>query len=460
MHSYRRDLAMFRDRSFSLLMAARTISTLGISFAPVALAFGVLGLPGATATTLSVVLAAEALPTVAFMLVGGVIADRLPRNRVMMGGEALNAVAFFCLAAMLLTGWTPLPALVIAAAAAGIATAILYPTLTGIIPDVVPADRLQTANGLLRLGENMSRITGLVAGGATVVLIGGGWALAVSAAMFTVAAVLVAMMRLTRLERAAADADRSVLPDADRSVLPDAGQGVLPDADRSDLPDADRSGLPEDGPGRHSVMADLREGWREFISRQWLWVVVAQFSVLVMAVQAAHGVLGPLVAKESLGGAGAWTAILTGEAVGMIAGVFVALRLRPRRPILVATLVLIPSALPYLLLGLKAPLWMIVIGAAVLGVCFDIFGILWSTTMQREIPAEALSRVSSYDALGSLMFGPIGLLVAGPVAILVGPEPALIGCAAIVLLSCLAALLSPGVRGLRAPEPAREAVAS
>nr|BFE85008.1 hypothetical protein GCM10020093_076090 [Planobispora longispora] len=109
MHSYRRDLAMFRDRSFTLLMAARTVSTLGISFAPVALAFGVLGLPGATATTLSVVLAAEALPTVAFMLVGGVIADRMPRNRVMMGGEALNAAAFFSLAVMLLTGWTPCP---------------------------------------------------------------------------------------------------------------------------------------------------------------------------------------------------------------------------------------------------------------------------------------------------------------------------------------------------------------
>nr|WP_275955125.1 MFS transporter [Planomonospora venezuelensis] len=408
---------MLRDRSFALLLAARTVSTLGASFAPVALAFGVLGLPGATATTLSVVLAAEALPTVAFMLVGGVIADRLPRNRVMMASEVLNAVAFFSLAAMLLTGWTPLPALVTAAAASGVAIAVLYPTMTGIIPDVVPADRLQTANSLLRLGENFSRVMGLVAGGATVVLIGGGWALAASGAMFTVAGILVAAMRLASAGR------------------PVQAEGVE---------------------GGHSVLADLREGWREFSSRQWLWVIVAQFSVLVMAVQASHGVFGPLVAKENLGGAGAWTAILAGEAVGMIAGVVVALRLRPRRPILVATLVLIPSALPYLLLGVGAPLWTVVAGAFVLGVCFDIFGILWSTTMQREVPAEALSRVSSYDALGSLMFGPIGLLLAGPIAIAVGPKPALVGCAAIVTLSCLAALLSPGVRRLRAPEPAEE----
>lgn len=415
MHSYRRDLGMLRDRRFTLLLVARTVSMLGSSFAPVALAFGVLALPGATATTLSVVLAAEALPMVAFMLVGGVIADRLPRHRVMMAGETLNAVAFFCLAAMLLTGWTPLPALVTAAALTGVAMAVLFPALTGIIPDVVPADRLQTANALLGLGANSSRVAGLVLSGATVVLVGGGWALVVSGAMFAVAAVLIAALRLTPAERSAQM--------------------------------------------RHSVLADLRAGWREFISRQWLWVVVAQFSVLVMAVQAAHGVLGPLVAKEHLGGAPAWSAVLAGEAVGMIGGVLVALRLRPRRPILVCTVLTVPTALPYLLLGLGAPLWTIVVGAVVMGVCFDIFGVLWNTTMQREVPAESLSRVSSYDALGSLMFGPIGLLVAGPVAIVVGPRPALLGCAAVVVLSALAALLSPGVRRLRAPEPAGEAVA-
>src|SRR4051794_41863559 len=101
---------MLRDRRFTLLLVARTISVLGSSFAPVALAFGILALPGATATTLSAVLTAEALPMVAFMLVGGVIADRLPRQRVMMAGEGLNAAAFACLAAMLLTGWAPPPA--------------------------------------------------------------------------------------------------------------------------------------------------------------------------------------------------------------------------------------------------------------------------------------------------------------------------------------------------------------
>lgn len=410
MSSVRRDLTLLQDRRFALLLAARTISMMGTAFAPVALAFGVLGLPGATATTLSVVLAAEALPMVALMLVGGVIADRLPRHRVIAIGEAMNAAAFFGLAAMMLTGWTPLPALVGASATSGVAWALLYPALTGIIPEVVPAERLQAANALIGLGGNSARVAGLVLSGGAVVLLGAGWSLVASGAMFAVAGVLVALLR-------------------------------LPGARGADA-------------GGSSMLADLREGWREFISRQWLWVVVAQFSVMLLAIQAAHGVLGPLIARDELGGAPAWSAVLAGEAVGMIAGVVVSIRVRPRRPILVGTLVTIPTALPYLLLGIGAPLWLIVAGAFVMGVCFDVFGVLWSTTLQREVPPDALSRVTSYDALGSLMLGPLGLLLAGPAAVLVGAHTALLGCAAIVVLVSLAALLSPGVRRLRAPEPA------
>lgn len=415
MHDIIGDLGLLRDRRFALLLTARTISVLGSAFAPVALAFGILDLPGATASTLSVVLTAEAVPMIAFMLVGGVIADRLPRQRVMTAGEFIMAAGFFALAVMLLTGWTPLPALATAAAITGVATAVTFPALTGIIPEVVPRDRLQTGNALLGLGANASRVAGAVLGGATVVLFGGGWALMISGALFAVAGVLIALLRLQPGEQPRAES--------------------------------------------HSVLADLRDGWREFSSRQWIWVVVAQFSVMVMAIQAGHGVLGPLMAKESLGGPAAWSAFLTGEAVGTIVGVLVSLRVRPRRPILVAVLLCLPAAIPYVLLGVDAPLWAIVGGAFVLGVCFDVFGVLWQTTMQREIPAEALSRVSSYDVLGSMMFGPIGLLLAGPAAALFGTEEALLGCAVIVVVSTLAALLSPGVRNLRAPQPGAPAQA-
>ncbi|MFI6738764.1 MFS transporter [Nonomuraea sp. NPDC050451] len=412
-HSYLRDLGLLRDRRFALLLSARTLSVLGSAFAPVALAFGVLGLPGATAATLSVVLTAESVPMIVFILFGGVLADRLPRKWVMMAGESLMAVGYFALGAMLLAGWTPLPALSAAAAVTGVGIAIMFPALTGIIPEVVPPDRLQAGNALLGLGQNASRVAGAVLGGGTVVLFGGGWALVVSGAMFAVAGALLALLRME------------------------------PVANRRE---------------RHSVLADLRDGWREFSSRQWIWVVVAQFSLMVMAIQAGHGVLGPLIAKETLGGPAAWSAFLAGEAVGTIVGVLLAMRLRPRRPILVAVLLCLPPALPYVLLGLDAPLWAIVAGAFVLGVCFDVFGVLWQTTMQREVPAESLSRVSSYDMLGSMMFGPIGLLLAGQAADLFGTEETLLACAVIIVLSTLAALLAPGVRNLRAPE--REPISS
>lgn len=408
MHGYLGDLGLLKDRRFALLLSVRTISVLGSAFAPVALAFGILGLPGADAGTLSAVLTAQSLPMILFMLVGGVIADRLPRQRVMMVGELLMAGGYTALGVMLLIGWTPLPALIAAAALAGVATAVTFPALTGIIPEVVPLDRLQTGNALLGLGANASRVAGAVLGGGMVVLFGGGWALVMSGAMFAVSGVLIALLRLEPGDRARGRA--------------------------------------------HSMLADLRDGWWEFRSRQWIWVVVAQFALLVMALQAGHGVLGPLLAKESLGGPLAWSGFLAGEAVGTITGVLVSLRLRPRRPILVAVLLCLAAALPYLLLGLAAPLWAIVVGAFVAGVAFDVFGVLWQTTMQREVPPESLSRVSSYDMLGSMMFGPIGLLLAVPAAQWFGTENALLGCAAIVVISTLAALLSPGVRNLRAPE--------
>ena len=188
-----------------------------------------------------------------------------------------------------------------------------------------------------------------------------------------------------------------------------------------------------------------------FISKQWLWVVVAQFAVLVMALQAAHGVLGPVVAKHELGGAAAWSAVLAGKTIGMIVGVVIAMRLRPKRPILSRPWHVRRARCPTHPRHERSTVDTRASASFLMGISHDIFGVLWNTTMQREIPPESLSRVSSYDALGSLMFGPIGLLLAGPVALAVGPKPALLGCAAVVVIVTLLALLSPDVRNLRAP---------
>lgn len=380
---------------------------LAIAFAPVALAFGVLDLPGSSATTLSVVLAAESVAIVVFVLAGGIVADRYPRHRVLQLAESVNAAAHLALALMIMTGHAPVWGLAVAAAVSGTATAMVWPALTGIVPDVVPAPSLQSGNALLGLGGNIARVAGLVAGGVLVVAVGAGWSLLVAACLFIAGALLVSRLR-------------------------------------------PRWSPPESGGS--SVVQDLREGWDEFRSRQWLWVVVVQFSVLVMVWQASHLVLGPVVAKQELGGPAAWTAVLTGESVGLIVGVLIALRWRPRRPILAVTLISFGAAPPYLLLGVHAPLWTVVVAAFVLGLCFDLFTVLWQTTIQREVPAAAVSRVSSYDELGSLALGPLGLLLAGPAAAHFGAHPALVVCGLVMVATTVFALCFPGVRNLTADQ--------
>ncbi|MDI2126604.1 MFS transporter [Yinghuangia seranimata] len=396
---------LFADRRFTALFLARTISVLGSGFGPVALAFGVLDLPDANATTLTVVLAAQAVPEVLLLLFGGVVADRFPRSRVMTGAELLSAAAFGALAAMFVTGYAPIPLVAAFAAITGIAIAMFFPALTGVVPEVVPEDRLQTANGVLRMGVNAAKVLGLAFAGGTVALVGPGWALAVNAGCFVASAVLLASLRLPAV-----------------TVR-----------------------------GESSMLDELREGWVEFRSRQWLWAIVLQFAFVIGALQAVLGVLGPVIAKADLGGATGWSVVLGGEAVGMFAGVFIAIRIRPRRPLLVATLMVFVPAVPLVLLGVHAPLVAIALGSVLLGAAFDVFGVLWETTMQREIPREALSRVSAYDALGSFMFGPLGLVLAAPLAEAIGPHRAVLACAAVVVVATAGALLSPDVRRLSAP---------
>ncbi|MFJ8770084.1 MFS transporter [Streptomyces clavifer] len=396
-----------RDPQFALLASARIISVLGNGFARVALAFAVLELPGASPGRLSLVLSCQALPQLAFILVGGVIADRMSRVRLMALADWVGMLAYGVLAVMVLTGRAPLPAMCVVAAVAGTATALFAPAMDGVLPLLVSGKRLQQANALLRVGTNTALLLGLALSGVTVALVGAGWALALNAVSFAVSAVLVLRLRV--------------------------------------------AGRP---PKASSGWADLREGWLEFSSRQWLWVVVAQCAVVVAALNATVGVLGPLVADEGLDGARAWSVIVAAQALGTLAGAGLAARVRVRRPVLVAVLATFPAAVPIALLAGSAPVWLIAVAMFCAGIASDVVAVLWVTTIQREIPEESLSRVSSYDWFGSLAFAPFGLLVAGPAADSVGAGPALAACAVLIVLASAAALLSPAVRGLRAPESA------
>jgi MFS family permease len=395
---------LLRHKPFVVLLVARTIAMAGFAFAPVALAFGILDLPGGNAHMLSVVLASQLTPKVILMLLGGVVADRYPRARVLQIGVCVIGLAWAAVGGMMLTGQALLVPMCLAAGLAGIAEAVVYPALTGIIPELLPPLLFQPGNAWLSMGSSCAKLAGLVASGAVVVLLGGGWAVAAAGGLYLVAAVLSLFLPV---------------------AAPGAAGGVSP-------------------------LRQLVEGWGEFSKRQWVWVCTVQYTFVVMMLQAAHGVLGPVVAKAELGGAKAWTAILAGEAAGAIAGVVITLIWRPRRPILVGVLLTFLAAIPALLLGLSVAVPWVVVAAFGMGIAFQIFNVVWLTALQTEIPPAALSRVAAYDAFGSIMMGPVGLVIAAPAAEAFGIHAALLGCGGVVVVVTALALMAPEVWKLEA----------
>jgi MFS family permease len=387
------------QREFRLLFLGRTTSFIGSAFANVALAFAVLELTGSKAD-LGYVLAARSLPMVIFLLVGGIWADRLPRHLVMVTSNVISGLSQGAIAVLLLAGHAQIWQLMVLAAINGMSSAFFFPAATGIVPQTVPRSMLQSANAVLRLGQNSSWIVGAALGGLVVAATSPGIGIAVDAATFLLAALFTALIRLPRELRMEGS----------------------------------------------NFFAELAEGWREFSSRMWLWVIVLQFGFVNAIEQGTEGVLGPAIAKDHFHGAAGWGLVLTAQSLGLLVGGVILLRLRPRRLLLTATLGFLLT-IPFLLtLAGPLPLATVVAAAALAGIGIEIFGIMWDTTMQQEIPQEKLSRVYSYDALGSFVLIPLGLAVAGPCAELVGTRETILGAAAISLTATLAVLFVRDVR--------------
>ena len=398
----RATLSPLGEREFRLLFLGRTTSLFGSAFAPIALAFAVLELTG-SASDLGLVIAAGFVPQIFFILIGGIWADRLPRHHVMVVSDLVAGGAQAAIAVLVLTGAAEIWHLVALQVIRGIATSFFFPAAAGIVPQTVSARLLQEANALLRLSRNGTQIGGAAAGGILVAAIGPGWALAFDAATYFAGAAFLVALRLPR-----------------------------------DLT------MPE----RHFVR-ELREGWDGFRSRTWLWAIVVQFAFVNAAGVGAWAVLGPLVAENELGGAAAWGLILSAQAAGFILGGVFTLRFRPDRLLLVATLAIFPMALPILLLAVPAQTAVIALAAFAAGFGIEIFGVFWDVTMQQQISPDQLSRLYSYDALGSFVFIPLGAAVAGPLADTIGVSETLIGAAAVIVAATALVLLIDEVRSLR-----------
>ncbi len=395
---------LWKIREFRHLLIARVISNLGNGITPIALAFGVLSLPGADAGSLSLVTTSNMVPLVLFMLIGGVAADRFGRTHLVGVTDIIGSVFVAISAFAFISGHASIPLLCFNGFVFGVLNALWYPAFSGIMPLIVPNPLLQAANSLVGIGANLGFTLGASVAGIVVSTAGPGWGLLIDAGTFLIAGVLVYQMKVPNSTPLA------------------------------------------EGEKRESVFSQLREGWFEFSSRKWIVYVVVGYSFFYLGFEGFLGVLAPVQMKEAMGGAKDMGIMMFGFGVGAVLGTVFALKLRPRRPLLLGLGVLPIAALWAFALAVPLPLWVLFITALGTGIGMDLMYANWMTTLQTHVPDEALSRVSSYDAFGSMVFAPIGLFLAGPFTHLVGPKTALVTVGAIIALATSLPLLSKEVR--------------
>jgi MFS family permease len=398
--------APLRLREFRLLFSGQAVSVLGDRMAVVALAFAVLEI-GGSPSDVGLVLAAGAFPLVATVLAGGVVADRASRRAVMVVADLARVASQGAMAALLIAGVAEVWMLALVAGLTGAATGFFGPASTGLLPEIVLAEQLQPANGLRASAVSAGEILGPALGGVLVAAAGAGWAIAADAATFAISAACLAMLRVPARPT----------------------------------------------PSERGFLADLREGWVAFRSRRWVWAFVAYFAA-VNLLWGAWGVLGPVVADRDLGGPAAWGTILAAVGVGALAGSLFSTRVKPNRPLLLAALADGLFALPLAFVAAAASVPLIACGAVLSGAGMALAISVWESTLQRHIPDQSLSRVSSYDWFGSLAFYPVGLAIWGPVATLIGITTSLWLAFGLAVLLTLALISVPDVRHLpAAPKP-------
>lgn len=394
-------LGPLSEAQFRLLWIGQSTSAIGDGLTFLAIAFAVLHI-GGKATDLGLVFAAFFAAYVSFVLVGGVWADRLPRQLVMVAADVVRGVVQVIIGLLLLADRAEVWQVAIGVAVYGAASAFFQPASTGLVPQTVSAGRLQQANALMSLSRNGGAILGPPISGLIVAFAGPGTVFLIDAATFGISAISLLLLRPVK------------------QTSPDERQPFL---------------------------AELAGGWREIVARPWIAAALVAFGIS-NASGAAFFILGPVIADAQLGGAAAWGLILTGGAIGGVIGGLLALRVRPRRPLLVGFAIMSLIALQPLSLVGPAPV-LLIAGAFLLGFgAGELTNTWWFTMLQQHVPEHARSRVSSYDWLVSFIFQPLGFLTVGPLSQAIGPTPTLLGAASLILLADIAVTLQPSIRSV------------
>jgi MFS family permease len=403
---------VLHERSFARYLAASSVSSLGTGVSVVALAFAVLEFGGAI--DLGIVLLAREIPLVVLVLLGGVFADRLPRRTILVGTDLLKGTAQVGTAILLFSGTANVWNVALLQAVFGMSGAFSRPATTGLVRETVSDARLQEANALLGLSYSVLSIAGPAIGALIVAAGSPAWAITIDSITFFVSAALIASMHLSTTVRIASA----------------------------------------------SILGDLRDGWREFTQRSWAVAMVVSFGLFQLTYFPALLVLGPLVAKRELGGAAAWGTILAVESLGAVLGGMFALRVRFKRPLVACQLLVLPCGLLLAALAVPLPLVGLAVISFAVGIGFALGNTLWMTALQRNVPEHALSRISSFDWLGSVALNPVGYALIGPIAGAVGPAEALLVAGILNMAVCVSVALVPSVRsiGMHAPVAAEAAV--
>jgi MFS family permease len=378
---------VLRHRDFRLLWLAQSASVVGDNIVLVALSLFVIQRTH-NATDLGIVLAAQALPLVAFLLIGGVWADRLPRHRVMVATDLVRFALHALLATLIFAGRVPIWQLVVIEMLFRSAEAFFRPAANGLLPQTVPEGDIQQATAATTASENVAQFAGPALATALVLGAGAGWAFALDAATFLISAALLVRVR--------------------------------PRVRTSDA-------VPSNPVERVSVWQEIREGAREVRSRTWVWATLASFCVALFCGLASWFVLGPVVAHEQYGHIGVYGVIEAATGLGAILGSFAGFSWRPLHPMRMAMLAMLIWPVAVIPFALGVTLIVVVPLNVLAGAGFSLFNVWWLTALAERIPPNALSRVTSYDWMVSFALLPLGYLLAGPLAAHLGAVNVLVG---------------------------------
>ncbi|HET6353126.1 MFS transporter [Streptomyces sp.] len=394
-----------RTRAFRLLFIGRTLSLLGDSVIPAALALAVYEATG-SAGALALVLGCAMVPKLLLLPLGGVVGDRFNARTVALATDIVRCLTQLLVGAELLGSEPRLWHIAVAEAVGGAAGAFAIPTVSPLITGTVREESLAKANALVGVAQSATRLGGPALAGVLIYTVGPGWAFVLDGASFAVSALLLIAIRVRHLP------------------------------------------IP-----RRSLLADLKEGWSEVRSRDWYWTSLIAHAAWNGAA-AVLMTLGPAIAVRELGGRGTWVVLLQTGAVGLLLGSIAAGRARPKRPVLMANLGLATYVLPLALLALSAPAPLTIAAYGIAQAGLGFLSPIWETSVQRAIPAHTLARVTSYDWLLSLAAMPVGYALAPLAAAAWGPAVPLAVAAVVVGAACLGTAAVPGVRRFGSAESA------